>query len=60
MEGVVAARAKGEPTVPSTIGLEKKTNPFLRPTRRSCATRSVWKRQRGRRVRETRKRKDNF
>lgn len=23
-------RAKGEPTVPSTMGLEKKTNPFLR------------------------------
>jgi hydroxyacylglutathione hydrolase len=28
---VDAARAKGAPTVPSTIGLEKKTNPFLRP-----------------------------
>jgi len=25
-------RAKGLPTVPSIIGLEKKTNPFLRPT----------------------------
>ena len=24
-------RAKGQPTVPSTIGLEKATNPFLRP-----------------------------
>ncbi len=24
-------RAKGLPTIPSTIGLEKKTNPFLRP-----------------------------
>ena len=26
-----AKRARGEPTVPTTIGLEKKTNPFLRP-----------------------------
>ena len=25
-----AARARGEPTVPTTIGLEKATNPFLR------------------------------
>lgn len=25
-------RAKGKPTVPSTLGLEKQTNPFLRPT----------------------------
>jgi hydroxyacylglutathione hydrolase len=31
MKGVDGARAKGEPTIPSTIGLEKKTNPFLRP-----------------------------
>jgi hydroxyacylglutathione hydrolase len=28
---VEAARAKNAPTIPSTIGLEKKTNPFLRP-----------------------------
>ncbi len=27
---VKAARSRGEPTVPSTIGEEKKTNPFLR------------------------------
>ncbi len=26
-----ALRAEGKPTVPSTIGLEKETNPFLRP-----------------------------
>jgi len=26
-----AARANGEPTVPTTMGLEKATNPFLRP-----------------------------
>ncbi len=31
MEDVDAARAKGAPTIPSTMGLEKKTNPFLRP-----------------------------
>ncbi|MEI9990649.1 MAG: hydroxyacylglutathione hydrolase [Rhizomicrobium sp.] len=31
MREVEALRAKGAPTIPSTIGLEKKTNPFLRP-----------------------------
>jgi len=31
MRQVEAARAKNAPTIPSTIGLEKKTNPFLRP-----------------------------
>ena len=31
MREVDAARAKGAPTIPSTIGLEKQTNPFLRP-----------------------------
>lgn len=31
MKEVDAARAKGAPTIPSTIGLEKATNPFLRP-----------------------------
>ncbi|MBV8684108.1 MAG: hydroxyacylglutathione hydrolase [Caulobacteraceae bacterium] len=29
-EEVFAARARGEPTVPTTIGLERATNPFLR------------------------------
>lgn len=28
--GIDAARARGEPTVPSTIGLERATNPFVR------------------------------
>jgi hydroxyacylglutathione hydrolase len=28
---VTAARGKGEPTVPANLGLEKQTNPFLRP-----------------------------
>ena len=31
MSDVKAARAKGLPTIPSTIGIEKQTNPFLRP-----------------------------
>jgi hydroxyacylglutathione hydrolase len=31
MAEVKAARAKGQPTVPATMGLEKQTNPFLRP-----------------------------
>ena len=30
LQQVEAARAAGQPTVPSTIGLEKRTNPFLR------------------------------
>jgi hydroxyacylglutathione hydrolase len=61
MEGVVAARAKGEPTVPSTIGLEKKTNPFLRPNvpelRKSLGMESASDVEV---FGETRKRKDNF
>jgi hydroxyacylglutathione hydrolase len=32
MENVVASRAKGEPTIPSTMALEIATNPFLRVT----------------------------
>lgn len=31
MDDVNAARADGKATVPSTMGLEKATNPFLRP-----------------------------
>jgi hydroxyacylglutathione hydrolase len=31
MDDVNALRAAGKPTVPATLGLEKKTNPFLRP-----------------------------
>lgn len=31
MKDVDAARAEGAPTVPATLGLEKQTNPFLRP-----------------------------
>jgi hydroxyacylglutathione hydrolase len=32
-EQIFAARERGEPTVPTTIGLEKATNPFLRAPR---------------------------
>ena len=31
MAGIDDKRTRGEPTVPSTIGIEKRTNPFLRP-----------------------------
>jgi hydroxyacylglutathione hydrolase len=34
MRDVEKRRAEGAPTIPSTIGLEKKTNPFLRPDSR--------------------------
>ena len=29
-EDIVAMRARGEPTIPTSLGLEKRTNPFLR------------------------------
>lgn len=32
MRKVEETRAKNQPTIPSTIGLEKETNPFLRPS----------------------------
>jgi hydroxyacylglutathione hydrolase len=32
---VEARRARGEPTIPSTVGLEKATNPFLRADNRA-------------------------
>jgi hydroxyacylglutathione hydrolase len=32
MTEVEQLRAAGRPTIPSTIGLERETNPFLRPT----------------------------
>jgi hydroxyacylglutathione hydrolase len=31
MAEVERLRAEGKPTIPSTIGLERETNPFLRP-----------------------------
>ena len=39
MIAVDAARANGEPTVPTTIGLERATNPFLRAEPRRCSRR---------------------
>jgi hydroxyacylglutathione hydrolase len=32
MAEVERLRAENQPTIPSTIGLERETNPFLRPT----------------------------
>jgi hydroxyacylglutathione hydrolase len=61
MKEVNGLREKGLPTIPSTIGIELKTNPFLRPSspalRKSLALESadvveVFA--------ETRRRKDTF
>jgi hydroxyacylglutathione hydrolase len=61
MKDVDAARAKGQPTIPSTIGLEKKTNPFCRPA--SVELRKTLGLENASDVEvlgETRRRKDNF
>ena len=61
MRDVDAARAKGAPTIPSTLGLEKQTNPFLRPN--SPELRKTLGMESASDVEvfaETRKRKDNF
>jgi hydroxyacylglutathione hydrolase len=61
MRDVEALRAKHAPTIPSTLGLEKKTNPFLRPD--SAEIRTTLGMQDADDVAvfaETRKRKDNF
>lgn len=61
MKAVEAARAKGTPTVPSTIGLEKRTNPFLRTA--SAEIRATLKMQGADDVAvfaEIRRRKDSF
>ena len=61
MQEVVIARDKGRPTIPSTIGLEKRTNPFLRPN--SPEIRKVLGLQGADDVTvfgELRRRKDNF
>ena len=61
MKDVDAARAKGQPTIPSTMGLEKKTNPFLRPD--SPELRKTLGMESASDVEvfaETRRRKDNF
>jgi hydroxyacylglutathione hydrolase len=61
MKDVDAARAKGAPTIPSTIGLEKKTNPFMRPNspelRRTLGLENASDVEV---LGETRRRKDNF
>ncbi len=61
MTAVAAARAKGEPTVPSSIGLEKRTNPFLRTS--SAEIRAALKMETADAVEvfaEIRRRKDAF
>lgn len=61
MKEVEAARAENKPTIPSTMGLEKKTNPFLRPNspelRRSLAMENASDVEV---FGETRRRKDSF
>jgi hydroxyacylglutathione hydrolase len=61
MRDVETARARNEPTIPSTMGLEKKTNPFLRPNspelRRSLGMENASDVEV---FGETRKRKDSF
>jgi len=61
MREVEALRANGKPTVPSTIALEKRTNPFLRTG--SAEIRATLKMQDADAVEvfaEIRRRKDNF
>src|SRR4029077_11024746 len=61
MKVVETARARNAPTIPSTIGLEKATNPFLRPN--SAEIRQTLGMQGASEVEvfgEMRKRKDNF
>lgn len=56
-----AMRARGEPTVPTTIGVEKATNPFLRPDAASLrATLNMVGADSVAVFAETRNRKDNF
>lgn len=54
-------RQQGEPTIPSTIGLERETNPFLRPTSQNLqATLGMSGEPLVEIFAETRRRKDNF
>ena len=54
-------RDKGKPTVPSTIGIEKSTNPFLRPMSRDIqANLNMLDAELVDVFAETRRRKDNF
>jgi len=61
MEEVRATRAQSLPTIPTTMGLEKKTNPFLRA--QSAEIRHTLGLEGGTNVEvfaETRRRKDKF
>ncbi|HEV7960835.1 MAG TPA: hydroxyacylglutathione hydrolase [Rhizomicrobium sp.] len=61
MVEVKAARAQKRPTIPSTLGLEKQTNPFLRPG--SAEIRQTLRMEKDSDVAvfaEIRRRKDNF
>ena len=61
MEDVRAKRARSLPTIPTTMGLEKKTNPFLRA--QSPEIRQILGLQSATNVEvfaETRRRKDRF
>ena len=40
---IEATRAKGEPTIPTTIGVEKATSPFLRAADPALRRRSGWR-----------------
>lgn len=58
---IEALRADGRPTVPSTIGIEKKTNPFLRPMSADLqSTIGLTGADPVEVFAETRRRKDNF
>lgn len=60
-DAVKAARARGEPTVPSTLGEERATNPFLRPMSLNLrATLGLPDADDATVFAETRKRKDSF
>jgi hydroxyacylglutathione hydrolase len=61
MEEVRAARAEGRPTLPSNIGIEKQTNPFLRASSREIRQSLGLETANDVEVfAETRHRKDNF
>jgi hydroxyacylglutathione hydrolase len=58
---VAALRAANQPTVPSTLGVEKATNPFLRPASPALrATLGLAAATDTEVFAETRKRKDQF
>ncbi|WP_300300996.1 hydroxyacylglutathione hydrolase [Ferrovibrio sp.] len=60
-DAIRAARAKGQPTVPSLLGEEKATNPFLRPMSENLrATLGMMAADDVTVFAETRKRKDTF